>query len=752
MEYLKIVLRSDLCAGNGESVGNTVDTDVCMDEAGLPYIPARRLKGCLRQAARDLAEMGYEDADRKMQSLFGDPYGNEGCLFIQDAVMKGAEALRIFLTKKIPADNRGTEPDMGQIPDAVKRMAHPANVERLFSEVRGQTSLEDGVKKDNSLRFTRVISHYDPFGLKEKKEMEFCAPVYLETEDEELSDFLKDCCKATRHIGTSRNRGLGNVTISVVEEKPQEDENSGSAGDIQNESTGWEKYREISERLQPEDKVKISYHITLDAPVTLPGCDELNTAIPARSVIGCLAGSYLQTESPEDETFCSLFQNGDVRWSALTPVINGVISDPAPMMLVKLKNDNGRMINHLVQEDTGWKGLKPKTMDSAFASLYDGGDSQLRYAVAEPSIHTVYHHAVNGTVQDQPASPDTAEGGGRMLYMQDSVEAGMIYGGTVICPVKLSGDVIRCLEKAKLRFGRSRSAQYAACSLKEITGVEPLTKDLLPTEKGEPVYVILRSDLAVQEEGRYITDAESIRRALAAELKVSEQMPQGRQDYCRYHTIGGYQTVWKLQKPHVPAVKAGSVYCFAAAGEPLPSEIQIGEFPQEGFGICCILPGRKMKELAQVEKGRIDHAEPEKQEEHIRNVYIKLLISAGIEAMRRYGLDYQAENKDIPAGRLRRMLSQAKDYQDLLRMIAAIKESDRSSENETGRKKDSEDLVKDIYSEKDSSGLSLGKILGLEEGLWEEVQHFREAEEALLSEWKIPLEIVLRRQHYEKER
>ena len=73
MEYLKIVLRSDLCAGNGESVGNTVDTDVCMDEAGLPYIPARRLKGCLRQAARDLAEMGYEDADRKMQSLFGNP-------------------------------------------------------------------------------------------------------------------------------------------------------------------------------------------------------------------------------------------------------------------------------------------------------------------------------------------------------------------------------------------------------------------------------------------------------------------------------------------------------------------------------------------------------------------------------------------------------------------------------------------------------------------------------------------------------
>ena len=59
MEYLKITLRSDLCVGNGESVGNTVDTDVCMDEAGLPYIPARRLKGCLKQAAQELERMGY---------------------------------------------------------------------------------------------------------------------------------------------------------------------------------------------------------------------------------------------------------------------------------------------------------------------------------------------------------------------------------------------------------------------------------------------------------------------------------------------------------------------------------------------------------------------------------------------------------------------------------------------------------------------------------------------------------------------
>lgn len=48
MDVIRITLHSDLCAGNGESRGNAVDTDIVLTAAGLPRIPARRLKGCLR--------------------------------------------------------------------------------------------------------------------------------------------------------------------------------------------------------------------------------------------------------------------------------------------------------------------------------------------------------------------------------------------------------------------------------------------------------------------------------------------------------------------------------------------------------------------------------------------------------------------------------------------------------------------------------------------------------------------------------
>ena len=724
MEYLKIVLRSDLCAGNGESAGNAIDTDVCMDQAGLPYIPARRLKGCLRQAALELAQMGYAGAEEKARKLFGHAYGNEGRLLIRDAVIKGAEAMRDFLTRKLPAD--------GGIPDGVKRFAHPVNVEKIFSNVRGQTKLVDGVKEENTLRFTRVIHHYDPFGARPEEEMEFYAPVCLDTEDKNLRTFLTDCCRAMRHMGTSRNRGLGNVKVSLCEISEKHPKGAGKT----------------AECLPRSGCVKISYSITLDAPLTLPGHDELNTSVPARSVIGCMADGYLRRGGSDDEIFRALFLNGKVRWSALTPVIHEKICAPAPMMLVKLKNDNGRMINHLAEKNGGWKTMKPKTLDTAFAALCQiPGTEKYRYVVAEPTVRTVYHYALNGTSQDPMLNPGT-----RTLYMQDSIEAGLVYGGTVLCEAEMVPYVLECLTKTDLRFGRSRSAQYAACSLKGRPSVESWEEKRISTVQGEAVYVVLKSDLALLKDGRYITEEGEVREILARQLGLSAALPQRCQDYCRYHVIGGYQATWQLQKPQVPVVRAGSVYCFEAKGGELPSVIQAGEFAQEGFGVCDIIPKEKMEKLSLVERGRIDCAEPEQDEEYIKNIYTMLLADAGIEALQRYALDYPAIDDGLPVGRLRCMLSEARDYKDLLRMIGTMKESDISSENEDGRKKISEKTVKEIYEELGSGQISLKKMLQHEHGLWEELEKYPEAEARLMQKWKMPLEILLHRQHYSKER
>ena len=98
------------------------------------------------------------------------------------------------------------------------------------------------------------------------------------------------------------------------------------------------------------------------------------------------------------------------------------------------------------------------------------------------------------------------------------------------------------------------------------------------------------------------------------------------------------------------------------------------------------------------------------------------------------------------------MLSQAEEYPDLLRMIGTIKESDVSSENEISRKKISEDLVKGLYAEDGNSNISWKKLLKGEAGLWEEIQRHPEAEKLLWENWKVPVEIILHKQYYQKER
>ena len=242
MDVIRITLHSDLCAGNGESRGNAVDTDIVLTAAGLPRIPARRLKGCLRAAAGELAALGDEAAAYTAE-LFGDKVGRQGCLWVGDAALPQEAAFTAWL-KQNPA------------------WADHSRVEQLYTDVRGQTRLKDGVADDGSLRFTRVLGQYDP--LDKTKALVFEAPVRLENASPEAVRLLEHCCAATRHMGTHRNRGLGNVRLAYI---PGADRPAAPQ----------------APDLPAADTVTLTYHVRLKTPLTLPGCGEQLTAIPART-------------------------------------------------------------------------------------------------------------------------------------------------------------------------------------------------------------------------------------------------------------------------------------------------------------------------------------------------------------------------------------------------------------------------------------------------------------------------------------
>lgn len=263
-KLLKITLKSDLCAAVGKNYAVVIDNDTSLDEYGIPYIPSRRLKGCLRDAAKMI---GFSESE--IEKLFGTG-GNSvsGTLRLGDARIKNYfECVEEIRTDGIS----------------------PANVTDLFCSLRNQTALENDTAKDGSLRFTRVVNRFSPF---ENKEMEFYSEIEFGDDDYQLIERL---CKALRNIGYHRNRGLGSV-VCVLTDYVSYNNAEFSACDIDGETL----YR-------------IEYCVFLKNDLMLPvsGANETGSFIPGASVLGALASKY------KGDNFEELFLSGKVRFGNL---------------------------------------------------------------------------------------------------------------------------------------------------------------------------------------------------------------------------------------------------------------------------------------------------------------------------------------------------------------------------------------------------------------------------------------------------
>lgn len=330
MSKIFITLRSDLCAAGGDGFSSVIDTDVSYDKYGFPVIGARRLKGCLRDAAK-LIGMGSVD------EIFGTAGSDKnGSLKISDAHIKGYEELKR---------------------EAVSSGLNAEEVISLFSYTRASTQIENDTAMDNSLRFTRVVKHYSPLT---NDETVFEAEADI---DEKYKDDLSDICRALRNIGYKRNRGYGAVKCRF------EFENSLTRPNEKVSITG--------------ENASITYLIRLRDNVMLPSSasDETADFIPGTSVLGFFANEYLKT-APADEKFEDIFLKNNVSFSNLC------ISDedmkeyfPAPVILGKIKGEEGAF-NIVTYSNEDGKIIKPvKSGYSCFDSV-----------IMKPLTETVYHH------------------------------------------------------------------------------------------------------------------------------------------------------------------------------------------------------------------------------------------------------------------------------------------------------------------------------------------------------------------------
>lgn len=199
---LKITLLSDAVFGRGEGLAGEVDTEVEHDAYGLPVLQGKLLRGALR------------DVWLRMADWF--PELHDGALLVfgvsQDTTAD--TALRIA-SATVPADLRAL------VHARQASAAHRGQVLDAFTVRREQTARDrDGVYARGSLRSVRAL----------RRNLVLEAPLswsVMPTDEARL--VLKKACAALRHLGLSRNRGLGHLRVELleaadrpaVEERPQ---------------------------------------------------------------------------------------------------------------------------------------------------------------------------------------------------------------------------------------------------------------------------------------------------------------------------------------------------------------------------------------------------------------------------------------------------------------------------------------------------------------------------------------------------
>lgn len=547
---LIITLRSDLCAAVGKGYAAVVDNDTAIDELGLPYIPARRLKGCLRETAEQYM------TDDDLDAVFGRTGDDRsGKLRISDAKIQNYNSL----AAEIKHSNLSHE-----------------EVTNLFCRIISQTEIDDDTSsaKAESLRFTRVVDCLSPIDDNNSLVFEayIACPGYDEKNDGNGEKSPLEVLVSRLHnIGYHRNRGLGAVKCELAEDSEDKTES-----DI--------RFADSVKNIVDDAEYEFRYTVRLEGDLMLPGngADRGIDYIPGTSVLGALAGKYV-TSKPDfsDLEFNNLFYSRDVSFGNLYPSDeSGETAYPSPAFLGTIKGAAS-------DEDKGIKNILGKGADSGkqYKPLKkDFVDSGLNKITAERK--TVYHNALNG---------DSAVG----LYTQYCLCSEQYYSGVITATGEKMRTIANLMLSDKINFGRSKTAQYSFCRIvkREIRKKESSCIDL---KAGTTAAIVLRSDVVlVDAEGRNNAEFSALQKAV--NLAFGDICPDTVKDETaiRTHTVSGYNSKWNLKKPQFPAINAGSCIVFEIKKDiTAPRFAIVGERQNEGYGVVELIPNADKLEHA----------------------------------------------------------------------------------------------------------------------------------------------------------
>lgn len=539
---LNITLKSDLCTSSGENYNAAVDMDVVHDEYGLPYIPAKRLKGLIRESALELVEFGLfskEDHDY----LFGLEGFKNAAFLLDDAHLEKYEQY--------------TE-DLKKCKDQV--IKHPQRVLNLYTYTRAQTAMTaEGVAKENSLRAIRVVNN----GLKFSAQLEEIKPL-----TKEQKELMEKAISLTKHMGMSRTRGLGMVEMELLPEK-------------ETVSAPNRKKYEIY------DENQIVYKIRLNGPVLCKTGDgnqeKTEEYIPGDKILGILA------ELMTDEEFCE-FMGYEKEDQTKLIASNAYLYKagnrclPIPASYQKKKDQEFENDEMIIRD------MLFGQPDGEQRTPFKGGFLSEDGIFGEVETQISYHHK---RPKDKAVGRASGEGDSS-FYQLKSLCKDQEFSGYLLANQKQAEKIIDLLKKnPEIRIGNGKYTEYGNAQI-QILNVNPVREQKMAAKE-----FVLKLNAAVilyNEYGMPSAAAAVLLNYLEEQLGLEKGALEIRKQFVNYEEIGGFQVTWHRRKPKFTALGKGSVFLISCKKENiinLPKTMFLGERRSEGYGEAAIFCEQK---------------------------------------------------------------------------------------------------------------------------------------------------------------
>ena len=572
---LKIELLSDLCVSDGGIYNSALDIDICQDAYGFPYIPAKRIKGCLRESALELADWG-ENVD--IGKLFGDKGDrkNAGILRISDAVLLDS------------VENRA------EIDASNSVIYHKQNILNQYSYVRTQTSIdnETGVAKPTSLRTMRVAKKGLVFEAKLRVEdinetANECDDAEVQANDtmtsKEWKSVLDLICANLTHMGNSRTRGLGEVRVTLS------DGETGACASVKSAEN------KLNGEADASDCI-LTYEIRLEEPVVCKslngGQEQTQDYIDGSKLLGVLAGRYRNENHVE---ITELLNQGAMAFSNAYIADDGMRYREVPGYIYGIKNDKTAYVNKLF-DPVNTAAIKDgvtrqlNSMKHTYISIGEDGVLRKKDVLTEHR----YHHR---RADDKSIGRADATSSDSAFYQIASICAGQTFQGYIRGTKEQIQEVYDLLkEDAEIRIGYGSSAEYGRCTIVSLKAekADPVKADSVQTEaRADKLLVTLQAPAIVYSNKAVASaDVDDLKEEVAAALGIpTNENVQITHKYIRYTSVGGYNVTWNKRKPVVRAFDKGTSFVLeltnpvALIGK---DAVFIGERATEGYGECTI--------------------------------------------------------------------------------------------------------------------------------------------------------------------